>query len=118
MGLFGVTDPADTAWLRTMKSDEPVRCFLQPVRLDNPAMATISRTHIAPPGSGGAVRPDALTDLLLKAGRPVAGCLARGASRGRGLSEIARCRPVMSAWFETGYRRRHGLVDHVGVEST
>ncbi len=46
MGLFGVTDPSDAAWLRTMLSDEPVRCFQQPVRLDNPAVNTIPRTYI------------------------------------------------------------------------
>ncbi|MGW6914289.1 alpha/beta fold hydrolase [Kitasatospora sp. NPDC054939] len=45
-GLFGVTDPADTAWLRTLLSDESARCFRQPVRLDNPAMAAVSRMHI------------------------------------------------------------------------
>jgi len=45
-GLFGVTDPADVAWLRTMLSDQPVRCLQQPVRLDNPAVNTIPRTHI------------------------------------------------------------------------
>ncbi|WAP60101.1 alpha/beta hydrolase [Streptomyces sp. S465] len=45
-GLFGVTDPADVAWLRTMLSDQPVRCLQQPVRLDNPAARTIPRTHI------------------------------------------------------------------------
>ncbi|MBO1414869.1 alpha/beta fold hydrolase [Streptomyces sp. FH025] len=96
MGLFGVTDPADTAWLRTLLSDESVRCFLQPVRLDNPAVDAIRRTHIHCVGSapgdvtrrvvpavqpGGAESqvwelrsghdcmvtvPDALTDLLLK----------------------------------------------------
>ncbi|WP_405816223.1 alpha/beta hydrolase [Streptomyces sp. NBC_01390] len=98
MGLFGVTDPADTAWLRTMLSDDSVRCFLQPVRLDNPAVDKISRTYIHCVGNapedvtrrpvpavrpGGATSqvwelqsghdcmvtvPDALTDLLLKAG--------------------------------------------------
>jgi pimeloyl-ACP methyl ester carboxylesterase len=46
MGLFGVTDPADVAWLRTMLSDQPVRCLQQPVRLDNPAVNAIPRTHI------------------------------------------------------------------------
>ncbi|WP_182873383.1 alpha/beta hydrolase [Microbispora sp. H10670] len=46
MGLFGVTDPADTAWLRTILGDESVRCFQQPVRLRNPAMDAIPRTHI------------------------------------------------------------------------
>ena len=45
-GLFGVTDPADVAWLRTMLSDQPVHCLSQPVRLDNPAATTIPRTHI------------------------------------------------------------------------
>ncbi|QUQ65954.1 alpha/beta hydrolase [Kutzneria sp. CA-103260] len=46
LGLFGVTDPADIAWLRTMLSDQPVRCLQQPVRLDNPATDAIARTHI------------------------------------------------------------------------
>ncbi|MFF0159932.1 alpha/beta fold hydrolase [Streptomyces sp. NPDC005263] len=45
-GLFGVTDRADVAWLRTMLSDQPVRCLQQPVHLDNPAVNTIPRTHI------------------------------------------------------------------------
>ncbi|QFZ18360.1 alpha/beta fold hydrolase [Saccharothrix syringae] len=45
-GLFGVTDPADVAWLRGMLSDQPVRCLQQPVRLDNPAAAAIPRTHV------------------------------------------------------------------------
>ncbi|WP_026342562.1 alpha/beta hydrolase [Nocardia sp. BMG111209] len=46
LGLFGVTDPADIAWLRTMLSDQPVRCLQQPARLDNPALAEVPRTHI------------------------------------------------------------------------
>jgi pimeloyl-ACP methyl ester carboxylesterase len=45
-GLFGVTDPADLAWLRGMLSDQSVLCMRQPVRLDNPALAAIPRTHI------------------------------------------------------------------------
>lgn len=45
-GLFGVTDPADVAWLRAMLSDQPVRCLQQPVRLDNPALNAVPRTHI------------------------------------------------------------------------
>ncbi|MEW2546644.1 alpha/beta hydrolase [Streptomyces sp. NPDC047002] len=45
-GLFGVTDPADLAWLRAMLSDHPVRCLQQPVRLTDPAAAAIERTHI------------------------------------------------------------------------
>ncbi|WP_413802283.1 alpha/beta hydrolase [Streptomyces iranensis] len=45
-GLFGVTEPADLEWLRSMLSDQPVGCLQQPVRLDNPAVDTIPRTHI------------------------------------------------------------------------
>ncbi|GAB3577742.1 alpha/beta hydrolase [Amycolatopsis endophytica] len=45
-GLFGVTDPADLAWLRPMLSDQSVRCLQEPVRLDNPATAAIPRAHI------------------------------------------------------------------------
>lgn len=45
-GLFGVTNPADVDWLRGMLSDQPVRCLQQPVRLDNPAVNAIPRTHI------------------------------------------------------------------------
>lgn len=45
-GLFGVTEPADVDWLRTMLSDQPVLCLQQRVRLDNAAMADIPRTHI------------------------------------------------------------------------
>lgn len=55
LGLFGVTDPADIAWLRTMLSDMPVRCFQQPAGLDNPAVDTIPRTHIH-----CAVRPEGI----------------------------------------------------------
>ncbi|MFE5211212.1 alpha/beta fold hydrolase [Streptomyces sp. NPDC056600] len=43
--LFGVTDPADRAWLRTILSDESVLCLQQPVRLDG-LTAGILRTHI------------------------------------------------------------------------
>ena len=50
-GLFGVTDPADVAWLRTMISDQPALCLQQPVRLDNPAANAIPRTHIHCVGS-------------------------------------------------------------------
>lgn len=46
LGLFGVTDPDDLAWLRSTLSDQPVRCLREPVRLDNPAARTIPRTHI------------------------------------------------------------------------
>jgi pimeloyl-ACP methyl ester carboxylesterase len=44
--LFGVTDPADLAWLSPMLSAHPVRCLQQPTRLDNPAVHAIRRTHI------------------------------------------------------------------------
>ncbi|MEV0280435.1 alpha/beta hydrolase family protein [Streptomyces sp. NPDC050610] len=46
LGLFGVTDPADVAWLRATLSDQPVDCLREPVRLDNPAVKSIPRTHI------------------------------------------------------------------------
>jgi hypothetical protein len=45
-GLFGVTDPADVAWLRGMLSDQPVRCLQEPARLDNLAVNALPRTHI------------------------------------------------------------------------
>ncbi|WFE26637.1 alpha/beta fold hydrolase [Solwaraspora sp. WMMD791] len=45
-GLFGVTDPADKAWLRTLLSDATVLSFQQRVQLDNPAADRIPRTHI------------------------------------------------------------------------
>lgn len=45
-GLFGVTDPVDIAWVKSLLTDESVRCFLQPVQLDNAAADTIPRTHI------------------------------------------------------------------------
>lgn len=46
LGLFGVTDPADLAWLRAMLSDQPVRSLEDRVRLDATAMGLIPRTHI------------------------------------------------------------------------
>ncbi|WP_086821552.1 alpha/beta fold hydrolase [Allokutzneria sp. NRRL B-24872] len=90
-GTFGVTDPDDVAWLRTMLSDQPVRCLLEPVRLDNPAVKAVPRTHIhstvvpegferraAPPGERVLelptghdcmiTMPRELTDLLVKIG--------------------------------------------------
>jgi pimeloyl-ACP methyl ester carboxylesterase len=45
-GLFGVTDPEDIAWLQVTLSGQPVRCWQQAIRLDNPARNTIPRTHI------------------------------------------------------------------------
>jgi pimeloyl-ACP methyl ester carboxylesterase len=52
VGLFGVTDPADVAWLRAMLSDQPVRCLQQPVHLDNPDVNKVPRTHIHCVGPG------------------------------------------------------------------
>lgn len=60
LGLFGVTDPADVAWLRAMLSDHPTLTMQQPVRLDNPAVNAIPRTHIhcvGPAPEGSAQRP-------------------------------------------------------------
>lgn len=58
VGLFGVTDPADVAWLRGMLSDQPVRCLQQPVHLDNPDANKVPRTHIhcVGPGPEGVTR--------------------------------------------------------------
>ena len=50
-GLFGVTDPDDTAWLKTTLTDESVLCFQQPVQMDNPAQALIPRAHILSVGN-------------------------------------------------------------------
>ena len=55
VGLFGVTDPQDVAWLRGTLSDQSLRTLQQPVRLVNPLAATIARTHIH--CSGGERRP-------------------------------------------------------------
>ncbi|MEU2282946.1 alpha/beta hydrolase [Streptomyces sp. NPDC013178] len=46
LGLFGVTDAAEVARLRAMLSDQGVLTFQEPVRMDNPALRTIPRTHI------------------------------------------------------------------------
>jgi pimeloyl-ACP methyl ester carboxylesterase len=45
-GLFGVTDPADIAWLKSTLSDQPVDCLRQRVKLTNAAADAIPRTHI------------------------------------------------------------------------
>ncbi|MFC9440941.1 alpha/beta fold hydrolase [Nocardia sp. NPDC057030] len=66
LGLFGVTDPADIAWLRTMLSDQPVRCLQQPVRLNNPAAQSIPRTHIHCVGA----RPSGITRRPVPAVQP------------------------------------------------
>ncbi|MFD6277813.1 alpha/beta fold hydrolase [Streptomyces sp. NPDC060209] len=46
VGLFGVTDPDDIAWLKTTLTDESVLCFQQPAEMHNPAQASIPRAHI------------------------------------------------------------------------
>ncbi|MFJ4623913.1 alpha/beta fold hydrolase [Streptomyces sp. NPDC088812] len=46
LGLFGVTDPQDIAWLRTTLADESALCFQQPAEMDNPAQAAIPRVHV------------------------------------------------------------------------
>ncbi|NAS26292.1 alpha/beta fold hydrolase [Herbidospora sp. NEAU-GS84] len=89
-GFFGVTDPADVEWLRPMLSDEPVRCFQQPVRFDEAVVAAIPQTHVhcvgdapgvarrpVPPGARVwelrtghdcmVTAPEELAELLLKA---------------------------------------------------
>nr|BFD88190.1 alpha/beta fold hydrolase [Streptomyces sp. Xyl84] len=65
-GLFGVTDPADVAWLRSMLSDQPVRCLQQPVQLDNPALRAVPRTHIHCVG----VRPEGIVRRPVPAIQP------------------------------------------------
>jgi pimeloyl-ACP methyl ester carboxylesterase len=67
LGLFGVTDPDDVAWLRSMLSDQPVRCLLEPVWLGDPAARTIPRTHIHCVGS----RPAGITRRPVPAGERV-----------------------------------------------
>lgn len=52
LGLFGVTDPDDVAWLRSTLTDESVLCFQQPVELDDPAQALIPRVHVLCVGDG------------------------------------------------------------------
>jgi pimeloyl-ACP methyl ester carboxylesterase len=67
-GLFGVTDPADKAWLRTMLSDESVRCYQQPVRLDTrpwtqsrapTSTASVSNPKASPGGPSPPYNPTA-----------------------------------------------------------
>ncbi|GAA2601035.1 alpha/beta fold hydrolase [Winogradskya consettensis] len=69
-GLFGVTDPADKAWLRTMMSDESVLCFQQPAHLDNPALATVPRTHIHNVGDAAGRLPRRPVPALQPNGTP------------------------------------------------
>ena len=45
-GLYGVTDPGDVAWLRSMLSDHPVRSVQEPVRLADPAARALPRAHV------------------------------------------------------------------------
>jgi pimeloyl-ACP methyl ester carboxylesterase len=57
LGLFGVTDPDDIAWLKSTLTDESVRCFQQPVEMNNPAQALIPRAHILCVGN----KPEGIT---------------------------------------------------------
>ncbi|MEU6132265.1 alpha/beta fold hydrolase [Saccharopolyspora sp. NPDC047091] len=67
LGLFGVTDPDDVAWLRSMLSDQPVRCLQEPVRMDDPSARAIPRTHIHCVGG----RPAGITRRPVPAGERV-----------------------------------------------
>ncbi|MFD4668520.1 alpha/beta fold hydrolase [Lentzea sp. NPDC058450] len=67
LGLFGVTDPEDVAWLRSMLSDHPARCLQEPVRLDDPTARAIPRTHIHCVGE----RPAGITRRPVPAGERV-----------------------------------------------
>ncbi|GLZ38048.1 alpha/beta fold hydrolase [Actinokineospora sp. NBRC 105648] len=67
LGLFGVTDPDDVAWLRAMLSDQPVRCLQEPVRPGDPAARGVPRTHIHCVGS----RPAGITRRPVPAGERV-----------------------------------------------
>ncbi|GAA0253413.1 alpha/beta fold hydrolase [Cryptosporangium japonicum] len=66
-GLFGVTDPDDVAWVRSMLVDEPVLAYRQPVRLDDPAVAAVPRVHIHCVGS----EVEGITRRPVPAGEPV-----------------------------------------------
>jgi pimeloyl-ACP methyl ester carboxylesterase len=43
---FGVTDPADAAWLRARLSAHPLASIAQPVRRADPAAAALPRTYV------------------------------------------------------------------------
>jgi len=45
-GLYGLSEASDLEWLRAMFSDMSVRGLQEPVRLDNPALTAVPRTHI------------------------------------------------------------------------
>jgi pimeloyl-ACP methyl ester carboxylesterase len=47
MPNYGVTDPADIAWLSARLTPHPFSCFEQPLRLDDePAVLALPQTHI------------------------------------------------------------------------
>lgn len=66
LGLFGVTDPDDVAWLETTLGDESVLCFEQPAEMDDPAQESIPRTYILCVGS----EPEGFTRRPVPASRP------------------------------------------------
>jgi pimeloyl-ACP methyl ester carboxylesterase len=43
---FGVTDPADLAWLNERLTDQPIRTLTQPVRLSSPRARALPGTYI------------------------------------------------------------------------
>jgi pimeloyl-ACP methyl ester carboxylesterase len=49
---YGVTDPADAAWLRARLSAHPLATLAQPVRRADPAAAALPRTYVACTATG------------------------------------------------------------------
>ena len=67
--VYGVTDPADLAWMEPRLTPHPYRTFTDPLVLQNPAaVAAIPRTIINCPGTL-AVRPPETLDRYLDAER-------------------------------------------------
>jgi len=44
---FGITDPADAAWVDSQLTDQPAGTYLQPLRLRNASVASPRRSYIA-----------------------------------------------------------------------
>jgi len=67
--IYGVTDPADLAWMEPKLTPQPYRTFTDPLVLRNPAVvAAIPRTIINCPGTL-AVRPPEMLDRWFEAER-------------------------------------------------
>jgi hypothetical protein len=45
--VWGITDPADAAWVRARVAPQPFQTFTQPLRLANPAGFAGPKTYIA-----------------------------------------------------------------------